>query len=146
MSFGSIGLYAAVLGMFFAFAGAAIETALSGAYNIAQFVGWPWGKYQQPRHAPRFTLTWIVIFVVCTVIIVSGVAPVKIVEYSIIFSVVVLPFTYLPVLVVASDKRIMGQYANGIVANVLGWVFLVLITLAAVAAIPLFVLTHGGQT
>src|SRR2546423_6496204 len=38
---GRVGLYVAVGGLFFAFAGAAIETALSGAYNLAQFAGWP---------------------------------------------------------------------------------------------------------
>jgi len=145
LAFGSVGLFAALLGMFFAFAGAAIETALSGAYNIAQFVGWPWGKYREPRNAARFTLTWLVIFVACTAIIVTGIDPVQVVEYSIVFSVVVLPFTYLPVLVVAADKRIMGEYANGIASNVLGWIYLVIITLAAIVAIPLFVFTHGGQ-
>jgi Mn2+/Fe2+ NRAMP family transporter len=71
--------------------------------------------------------------------------PVQVVEYSIVFSVVVLPFSYFPVLMVAADKRIMGERANGRLANVLGWFYLVLITLAAAAALPLFALTHGGQ-
>jgi len=145
LAFGRVGLFAALLGMFFAFAGAAIETALSSAYNIAQFLGWPWGKYQKPRDAARFTLAWVIVFVVCAVIMITGVDPVRIVEYSIVFSVIVLPFTYLPVLVVAADKRIMGAHANGIVVNVLGWIYLVVITLAAIAAIPLFLSTHGGQ-
>src|SRR5918911_2377053 len=42
-TFGKWGLLTALGGMFFAFAGAAIETALSGAYNLSQFFGWPWG-------------------------------------------------------------------------------------------------------
>jgi Mn2+/Fe2+ NRAMP family transporter len=142
---GKAGLYIAVLGMFFAFAGAAIETALSGAYNIAQFAGWPWGLSKRPREAGRFVIAWVVIFIAATAIVLSGVDPVKVVEYSIVFSVVVLPFTYFPVLVVAKDARIMGRHANGIVTNALGWFYLVLITLAALAAIPMFLLTHGGQ-
>lgn len=142
---GHYGLYAALLGMFFAFAGAAIETSLSGAYNIAQFLGWPWGKYQRPRNAGRFALTWIAVFVLATGIVLTGVDPVQVVEYSIVFSVVILPFTYFPVLVIAADRRIMGEHANGIVANVLGWFYLVAITIAAIAAIPLFFMTHGGQ-
>ena len=145
LAFGSIGLFAALLGMFFAFAGATIETALSSAYNLAQFLGWSWGKYRKPREAGRFTLAWIVVFTACAAIMLTGVDPVRIVEYSIVFSVVVLPFTYLPVLVVASDKRIMGAHANGIVTNVVGWIYLGLITAAAIAAIPLFLSTHGGQ-
>ncbi|HKP45967.1 MAG TPA: divalent metal cation transporter, partial [Pyrinomonadaceae bacterium] len=50
---GKWSLIIAALGMFFAFGGAAIETALSGAYNLAQFLGWPWGKYRPPRRAAR---------------------------------------------------------------------------------------------
>jgi Mn2+/Fe2+ NRAMP family transporter len=144
-AYGKIGLYIALLGMFFAFAGAAIETALSGAYNLAQFAGWPWGKLRRPRDAGRFVLTWIVIFIAAALIVMTGVDPVNVVEYSIVFSVVVLPFSYFPVLMVAQDKRIMGKHANGTIANVLGWFFLVLITLVAIAAIPLFLYTHEGQ-
>ena len=39
----------------------------------------------------------------------------------------------------------MGPYANGPLANALGWFYLVLITVAALAALPLFVATHAGQ-
>ena len=144
-SFGTIGVYVAVLGMFFAFAGAAIETALSGAYNLAQFLGWPWGKYQRPHAAARFTVTWFVVFVASAVIDATGIDPIRVVEYSIVFSVIVLPLTYFPVLVIAADKNIMGERANGPVANVLGWFFLIAITAAALAAIPLFIVTHGGR-
>jgi manganese transport protein len=144
-AYGKIGLYVALLGMFFAFAGAAIETALSGAYNLAQFAGWPWGKLRRPREAGRFVLTWVAIFVGAAVIVMTGIDPINVVEYSIVFSVVVLPFTYFPVLIVAQDKRIMAKHANGPIANILGWFYLVLITLVAIAAIPLFIYTHGGQ-
>jgi len=144
-AYGRLGLYLALLGMFFAFAGAAIETALSGAYNLAQFAGWPWGKEKRPRDAGRFALSWIVVFIGGTLIALTGVDPVQVVEYSIVFSVVVLPFSYFPVLMVANDRRIMGKHANGPIAKALGWFYLVLITLAALAAIPLFFATHGGQ-
>ncbi|MGE5104096.1 MAG: NRAMP family divalent metal transporter, partial [Betaproteobacteria bacterium] len=143
--FGVVGLLLAVGGMFFAFAGAAIETALSCAYNIAQFFGWPWGKFRGPRHAPRFTLAWLVVLALSALVILTGVDPVQVVEYSIVFSVVILPLTYFPLLLVASDERVMGANRNGIVTNVLGWVYLALVTLAALAAVPLLVLTHGGQ-
>jgi manganese transport protein len=49
------------------------------------------------------------------------------------------------VLMIARDKRIMGEHANGRFANALGWCYLVFITLAALAALPLFMITHAGQ-
>jgi manganese transport protein len=144
-AFGVTGLWMALLGMFFAFGGAAIETALSSAYNLAQFAGWPWGKHRPKRETGRFTLSWFAVFVLGALIALTGVNPVAIVEYSIVFSVVILPFTYFPVLMVASDQRIMGRHANGVLANVLGWFYLVLLTVTALAAIPLLIVTHGGR-
>lgn len=143
--FGKSGMLIALGGMFFAFAGAAIETALSSAYNVAQFLGWPWGKYRPPRKAARFNFSWIVVFVLSTLIIITGVDPISVVEYSIIFSVIILPLTYFPLLVIAGDKSVMGNFVNGRLANILGWFFLIVLTLAALAAIPLMIISHGGK-
>ena len=38
----------ALVGILFAVGGAAIETSFSGAYNLAQFFGWQWGKKERP--------------------------------------------------------------------------------------------------
>ncbi|HSU26293.1 MAG TPA: hypothetical protein VLI65_09935, partial [Pyrinomonadaceae bacterium] len=71
--------------------------------------------------------------------------PVEVVEYSIIFAVVILPLTYLPVLLAASDEDYMGPFKNGWLAAILGWAYFVLICIAALAAIPLLIITHGGK-
>jgi Mn2+/Fe2+ NRAMP family transporter len=142
---GKVGLVVALLGMFFAFAGAAIETAMSAAYNLSQFLGWPWGKFRPPQQASRFTLSWIVVLVLATLVILTGVDPIKVVEYAIVFSVVILPLTYFPMLMIAHDREVMGDYANGPLASILGWAFFIIITIAAIAALPLMIATHGGQ-
>jgi Mn2+/Fe2+ NRAMP family transporter len=142
---GRAGLWLAIGGMFFAFAGAAIETALCSAYDIAQFFGWPWGKFRAPRNAPRFVLAWAIVLVLATAVVMTGVDPIQVVEYSIVFSVVILPLTYFPVMAISRDRDVMGVHVNGWLANTLGWFYFVLITIAAVAAIPLLVLTHGGE-
>jgi Mn2+/Fe2+ NRAMP family transporter len=142
---GRAGLWLAIGGMFFAFAGAAIETAMCSAYDIAQFFGWPWGKFRAPRNAPRFALAWMIVLVLATLIVLTGVDPIQVVEYSIVFSVVILPLTYFPLMAISRDPDVMGVHVNGAIANTLGWAYFVLITIAAIAAIPLLVLTHGGQ-
>ena len=143
--YGAIALVLALLGMFFAFSGAAIETALSGAYNLAHFFGWPWGKLHKPRKAPRFALAWLAMFALAAGIIVTGIDPIQVVEYSIVLSVIILPFTYFPLLVIAGDKHVMGAHRNGRVINALGWFYLALVSIAALCAIPLLVITHGGR-
>ena len=84
-------------------------------------------------------------FVLAALVVSTGVDPVQVVEYSIVFSIVILPLTYLPLMLVAGDKQVMGQHVNGPLAATLGWGYFVIITLAAIAAIPLMILTHGGE-
>jgi manganese transport protein len=99
---GQVGLLLALVGILFAVGGAAIETSFAGAYNLAQFFGWRWGKKERP-------------------------------------------LTYVPILLVANDRAYMGSNVNGKLANLLGGLYFLLILAIAVAAIPLLLLTHGGQ-
>jgi len=142
---GRIGFVLALVGIFFAVGGAAVETALAAAYNIAQFFRFPWGKRKNPGEVPLFTLCWMGVFVLGLAIASSGVNPVEIVEYSVVFAVVVLPFTYYPILRLADDRKAMGKHVNSPLIRVLGWFYLGVICLAAAAAVPLMIITHMGQ-
>jgi Mn2+/Fe2+ NRAMP family transporter len=142
---GAKALLVALLGMLFAVGGAAAETALANGYSIAQYFQRPWGKNRKLRDAPVFHAGWMGPLVAGLAIALTGVPPVEIVEYSVIFAVVVLPFTYWPILRMARDRKRMGAHANGPVVDALGWIFLALLTAAALAAIPLMVLTHMGE-
>jgi manganese transport protein len=142
---GSAGLAVALGGVALAFAGAAVETCLSSAYGLAQFFGWEWGRYEKPLKAPRFTAAWCLSFLAALAVVLSGVKPLDIVEWVIVTAVVLIPVSYACLLVAAGDRRSMGANANGLLSNVLGWGFLVILTLAALAAIPLYVLTAGGK-
>ena len=142
---GTIGLLLALVGILFAVGGAAIDTCFSGAYNLAQFFGWEWGKQRRPAGAPRFTIAWAVLLVLALAIIMTGIDPVLLTEYAVIFSVVALPLTYVPILLVANDRAYMGPHVNGKLANAFGLFYLVVILVVAVTAIPLMILTHQGQ-
>jgi Mn2+/Fe2+ NRAMP family transporter len=142
---GQIGLLLALVGILFAVGGAAIDTLFSGAYNLAQYLGWEWGRYRHPSGAPRFTLTWIVLLLLGLGAVMTGVDPVQLTEYAVIFSAVALPLTYVPILLVANDRAYMREYVNGRLANALGLVYLVVIMIVAVSAIPLLILTNVGQ-
>jgi Mn2+/Fe2+ NRAMP family transporter len=143
--FGKTGLLLALLGMLFAVAGAAVETCMANAYAVSQFFGWEWGRHKKPFEAPRFTLAWIVLFLLAFAITLTGVDVMQLVEYAVIFSIIVLPLTYLPLMLLAGDKSYMGKHANKRFAKVLGWFYFAIITAAAIAAVPLFLVTSGGQ-
>jgi Mn2+/Fe2+ NRAMP family transporter len=142
---GEVGLLLALFGILFAVGGASIDTVFSGAYNLAQFCGWEWGRYRHARGAPRFALTWLVLLLCGLLIAMTGVDAVALTEYAVIFSVVALPLTYLPILLVANDGSYMGRYVNGRLANTLGLVYLVVIGLVSLTAVPLLILTNAGQ-
>ena len=143
--FGKPGLLLALLGMLFAVAGAAVETCMANAYSVSQFFGWEWGRQSKPCEAPRFTVAWVAVMLVALLIVLTGAEVMSLVEYSIVFSIVVLPLSYFPLMLLANDKSYMGQYANRWLAKGLGWLFFACVTIAAVAAIPLYLLTSGGQ-
>lgn len=144
VEFGQAGLLVALGGMLFAVGGASIDACFSGAYNLSQFLGWEWGKYRGSRKAPRFTITWIIFILLGCVVVLTGIDPVDITEYSVIFSVVALPLTYFPILLIAADREFMGDYANGRFANIAGWTYFVILIIVAIAAIPLLIATNAG--
>jgi manganese transport protein len=142
---GQIGLLLALVGILFAVGGAAIDTLFSGAYNLAQFLGWEWGRYRAQTGAPRFTVTWLVLLLAGLGLVMTGVDPVQLTEYAVIFSAVALPLTYVPILLVANDRSYMREYANGRLANIFGLIYLVVIVVISLTAVPLLVLTNVGQ-
>lgn len=142
---GKIGLIVVILGFVAATFGAALEVTLSSGYTLAQFFGWPWGKYRKPAQAARFHLVMIVSLIVGVGILMTGVDPVEVTEVSVVFSSIALPLTYLPILIVANDPRYMGKLVNGRVTNFFGLVFLAIILVASIAAIPLMIITGAGS-
>jgi Mn2+/Fe2+ NRAMP family transporter len=142
---GKLGLAVAILGFFAATFGAALETGLSTGYSIAQYFGWQWGKFVRPREAARFHVVVLLALIGAIAGVLTTADPIKVTEYSIVFSAVALPLTYFPILVVANDPVYMGERVNGPVSNTLGTVFLGIIAVVALAAIPLMLITAAGQ-
>ncbi|MEW1950873.1 divalent metal cation transporter [Pseudarthrobacter sp902506025] len=142
---GKIGLALVLVGIVAATFGAALETTLSSGYTLAQFFGWSWGKFRRPAEAARFHLAMIVCLLVGIAVLATGVDPVLVTEYSVVFSAIALPLTYLPILIVANDPQYMREHVNGRVVNVLGMVYLVIILVASIAAIPLMIVTGAGS-
>lgn len=142
---GKVGLAFVLVGIVAATFGAALETTLSSGYTLAQFFGWSWEKFRRPAEAARFHLSMMVCLLVGMAVLATGVDPVLVTEYSVVFSAIALPLTYLPVLIVANDPQYMGEHVNGRAVNVLGMVYLVIILVASLATIPLMIVTGAGS-
>jgi Mn2+/Fe2+ NRAMP family transporter len=141
---GKIGLAVALIGFVAATMGAACECGLSLGYSISQYYGWQWGKYVRTDVAARFHLVLALGTLLATAVLLIKVDPILVTEFSVVFSAVALPLTYFPILVVANDPDYMGDHANGLLANTLGSIYLVVIGVVALAAIPLMIVTRMG--
>lgn len=142
---GKVGVAIVVLGFVAATFGAACETGLSVGYSLAQYVGEQWGKYVRPQAAVAFHTVLVLCTLAAAAVLLTGTDPIAVTEASVVFSAVALPLTYFPILVIANDPDYVGEHVNGRITNTLGTVYLVLIVLAAVAAIPLMVVTGMGR-
>jgi manganese transport protein len=143
-SYGELGLILAFVGILFAVGGATVDTAFSAAYNLAQYEGWKWGKRFRLLDEPRFTLSLAAFLLMGFAIAQTGVDPIELTEYAVIFSIPVLPLTYLPIMLVGNDRAVMGRHVNGPFARVIGWLYFGLLCVLAVAAPVLFLATNGG--
>jgi Mn2+/Fe2+ NRAMP family transporter len=144
IALGKLGLAAAILGFFAATFGAAMETGLSTGYTVAQYFGWTWGKLRRPRNAARFHTVVMIGILAGVAVLMTTIDPIQLTEYTLVFSAVALPLTYLPILVVANDRGYLGERVNGRLANTLGVTYLLIVLAAAIAAIPLMLTTRMG--
>ncbi|MFF0813762.1 NRAMP family divalent metal transporter [Rhodococcus sp. NPDC003318] len=142
---GKLALAFLIVGLVAATFGAALETTLSGGYTLAQYFGWTWGKFRRPADAARFHLSMMIALTVGVAILITGVDPILVTEVSVVFSAVALPLTYLPILIVANDPEYMGEHVNGRVVNFFAVAYAPLIAAAAIAAIPLLIMTGAGS-
>ena len=132
----------AIIGVLFAVGGAAIDTCFSAAYNLAQYNGWEWGKKAgRPR---RWTMTWLGLLIGGYAVVATGIDPIELTEYAVVLSVIALPLTYLPILLVAGDREVMGEHANGLLSRTLGWFYFGVICVLTVTAPVLLIATNGG--
>jgi Mn2+/Fe2+ NRAMP family transporter len=145
LAIGKLGLAAVILAFFAATFGAALETALSTGYTVAQYFGWQWGKGVEPADASRFHTIVLLAVVFATGLVLTTVDPVKVTEYSLVFSAVALPLTYFPILVIANDRDYLGDRVNSRWLNLVATFYLIIVMVAAVAAIPLMLISKAGM-
>jgi manganese transport protein len=144
VALGKLGLVIAIIGIFAATFGATLETLLATGYDIAQYFGWSYGKVQEPARASRFTSVTLLILLGATAFALTTVDPIAVTIIAVVFSACLLPFLFLPVLLVGNDREVMGELANGPLSNFVGTATVAVSIVISLAAVPLLVLTRGG--
>ena len=144
VALGKLGLIIAIVGIFAATFGATLETLFASAYDVAQYFGWSYGEVQSPARSARFTSIMLAMLFGAAALALTSLNPITVTIVAVACSASLLPFLFLPVLLIGNDRQIMGDLANGRLSNFIGTVVVLVSTLIAIAALPLLILTKGG--
>jgi Mn2+/Fe2+ NRAMP family transporter len=113
----------------------------AGSAGMAGLLGKPAGFSRSPRRAQTFYGLVLAGTVGGAVLSLVGINPIKLLVFvAVINGVAAGPFLAL-LMLISSDRKTMGDYANGKLARIFGWTTTALM---GAAAIILFAFGHGG--
>jgi len=111
---------------------------LSTAYTICEAFGWESSLNTKFVEAPQFYgLYSFMIFLGAGIILLPNVPLISIMYYSQVINGILLPFVLIFMLLLINDKRIMGEYVNSRLMNLISWftvITLICLSLAMVVA------------
>ena len=141
------GEYAGLLfavGLFGASMLAAGVLPLATAYSISEALGFEKGVSRSFREAPIFIgIFTFLIAVGALIAIIPGLPLIRVLVVTQFINGLLLPVMLVAILRLAGDRKLMGEYANGAVYNVLAW-----LTVAVVSALSLVLVAKtvfGGE-
>lgn len=95
---------------------------LSTAYTICEAFGWESSLDRKFTEAPQFYgMYFLMIFLGAGIILFPDIPLISIMFYSQVINGALLPFVLIAMLILINDRRIMGNYINGPVMNVISW-------------------------
>jgi NRAMP (natural resistance-associated macrophage protein)-like metal ion transporter len=112
----------------------------SGAYAVAEAFGWKCSLDDKPARAKEFYLVMAACTAVALAIDFAGIPPVKALFWTAVINGFLAPPLLVFIMLIANNRKIMGQRANGLALNVLGWLTTALMFAAALALL----VTGGG--
>jgi Mn2+/Fe2+ NRAMP family transporter len=111
---------------------AAVVLPLTTTYAITEAFGWERGVGRRFREAPAFIGIYTAMIVIGAVVLIPGAVLGLLTQIPNIINGVLLPPLLLIMLLIINDRRVMGRYVNGPLANVASWVtvgFVILLTI-----------------
>ena len=110
----------------------------SCAYTIAEAARWPGASLNKKFHlARRFYSVIAVSVVIGLALNYAGLNAVKMLFWSAVLNGVLAPPLVILVVLLTSDKKVMGKRANAPAAQVLGWICAAVMSVAALALLVL---------
>jgi len=105
----------------------------AAAYAVSEIFNWKEGLSKSFREAKAFYGVIIVSTLVGFLMNFSGINPFKALFYTAVIYGLISPPLILAILLIANNKKIMGNKTNGTATNILGFLTLGLMSAAAIA-------------
>lgn len=105
----------------------------SVSYMLAETFGWKEGLNKKWHQAKGFYLILAISIVIGLIINLIGINPIKALIFTAVVYGVTAPILIAIILHICNNKKIMGLFTNSWLSNILGWVTLVVMVVAAVA-------------
>jgi Mn2+/Fe2+ NRAMP family transporter len=100
---------------------------------LAETFGWKEGLNKKWHEAKGFYLVLSISIMVGFVINLFGINPIKALIFTAIVYGVTAPVLIALILHICNNKKIMGEFTNKLHSNILGWITMILMAVAAVA-------------
>ncbi|HEX4774019.1 MAG TPA: divalent metal cation transporter [Candidatus Saccharimonadales bacterium] len=107
----------------------------SSSYAIAESFRWKEGLDTKLHKAHAFYGIIIIAMLVGLGLNFIGLDPIKALIYSAVANGIVAPIVLVPIVLISSNKKIMGQWVNKPIITFIGWLVVALMAIAGVAAI-----------
>ncbi|MCW3090931.1 MAG: natural resistance-associated macrophage protein [Ferruginibacter sp.] len=128
---------------YFLFAAGVIGTGfiaipvLSGSlsYIVSETFGWKGNLDKKYRQAKPFYIVIVVSLITGLVLNYIGISPIRLLVYTAVLYGLTSPVLIAIVLHIANNKKIMGDFTNRKLSNILGFAAMILMTIAAVALV-----------
>lgn len=110
----------------------------SAAYALAESFHWKGGFHRGLRHAHAFYGVIIISMGLGLLMNFLGLNPIKMLIYSAVLNGITAPIVLFFIVRIANNKAIMGRWKNNQVVQMIGYIVIVIMTVAAVGAIIAF--------
>ena len=107
----------------------------STAYAISESFGWKEGLYRKYKTAHAFYGVISISIIIGIIINFIGIDPIKALIYSAIANGIVAPVILIFIVLISSNKKIMGEFKNSLTTKTLGWIATILMGITALSAI-----------
>ncbi|MBP9781741.1 divalent metal cation transporter [Candidatus Woesebacteria bacterium] len=111
----------------------------SAAYAFSEAFGWKEGLYRKFSQAHAFYGVIIIATLVGLLTNFTHIPPFKMLYYTAILNGICAPPLLVLIMLVSNNKKIMNNYTNGTISNMLGWIITVIMSISALAIVGIFI-------